>query len=395
MINHQSRTQARPSSTAGRTRHVSRGRRALKAVARGLTGLTFVAVMVIGIGIFHVRDRSMALPNANPPVAVATRTIELIDGYDVTESFAGRLEPARQIHAAFERDGLVLAVMFDEGDDVETGAVIARLDTSLLETRRLLLQAERRELLAQRDLARATLSRQGTLKKKGWSSHQNYDEARFQAARLEAGIERVDASIKALEVELDKSRLRAPFAGTVGDRLIDEGAVVRAGATVVNLLETGDPQVRIGVSVEAAGMLEVGRSYRLRANGDSLEGRLISKRPDLQTGTRTVTALFRVNARGAIPFGEVVELDIERRIETTGAWLPLSALSEGQKGLWTVFTVVERDNRAVVGREGVEVLFADDDQVFIRGTFREGARIVLKGRNRIIPGQQVVLIGEG
>ncbi len=395
MINHQSRTQARPPSVTGRTRRVSRGRRALKSVASGLTGLTFIAVMVAGIGIFHVRDRSIALQKANPPVTVATRVIELIDGYDVTESFAGRLEPARQVHAAFERDGLVVAVMFDEGDDVEAGAVIARLDTSLLGTRRLLLQAERRELLAQRDLARATLSRQGTLKKKGWSSHQKYDEARFQAARLEAGIERVDASIKAVEVELDKSRLRAPFAGTVGARLIDEGAVVSAGATVINLLETGNPEARIGVSVEAAGMLKVGRSYRLRANGDSLEGRLISKRPDLQTGTRTVTAQFRVNARGAIPFGEVVELDIERRIEATGAWLPLAALSEGQKGLWTVFTVVERENRSVVGREAVEVLFADDDLVFVRGTFREGARIVLKGRNRIIPGQQVALASGG
>ncbi len=367
------------------------GRSVLRGALLGLTGLGFLGLMGGGIAVLHLRAAAEPATLANPPVSVAVRRIRLDDGYDVAERFAGRLEPARETHLAFERAGLVLAVRFEEGDRVERGEVVARLDTAKLEAERDRLRAQRRELQAQESLARATLKRQQTLATKGWQTEQRHDEARFGLAETAAAIERVDAAIASVEVDIGKSVLTAPFAGSVAARSVDEGAVVAAGTPVVELLETGARQLRVGVSVRAAKALEAGGLYPLDADGRRLEGRLIAKRPDLQTGTRTVTVLLEVAGGEELPFGEIVELLLERRVPSAGAWLPLTALSEGRKGLWSVLTVVERDGVPTVAREAVEILHLEGGRAFVRGTLGEGAKVVLGGTNRVIPGQRVAL----
>jgi RND family efflux transporter MFP subunit len=356
-----------------------------------LTGLTFVSFMTGGIATLHLGANAEVPPDANPPVSVAVRAIRLASGYTITERFVGRLEPVRQTRLAFERAGLVTEVLFEEGDQVRRGAIVARLDTAKLEAERVRLQAQRKELQARQALARVTLDRQRVLASKGWQSEQRYDEARFKFAEISASIGRLDAAMASINVDIGKSVLKAPYAGRVADRLIDEGAVVDAGTALIELLESGARQVRVGVSVKAAQSLHKRQIYRLSANGRVFQGRLISKRPDLQTGTRTVTVLLAALGGENVPFGEIVELMFDRKITAEGMWLPIRALSEGRKGLWSVLTVVQRDGEPVIAREAVEVLHVDDGRVFVRGTISDGAKIVLNGTNRIIPGQKVAL----
>lgn len=371
------------------------GGRGWRKLARGtamvLTGLTFIGLMGAGIAGLHIRASAEAPPEANPAVTVSYLTARFEDGYIVTERFAGRLEPARQTRLAFERAGLVTEILFDEGDRITAGTVVARLDTAQLKARRAQLLAQRRELQARLDLAKVTLTRQQSLQSKGWQSVQRFDEARFSVAELTASIARVNATIRSVDIDLEKSEIRAPFAGTVAARSIDEGAIVSAGTAVLELLEADVRQVRVGVSVAAAEALSTDQIYSLRSGGRTYPGRLISKRADLQTGTRTVTALFEARSATDVPFGDIVELALERRVKSRGAWLPTTALSEGRKGLWTVLTVVERDDKPVVAREAVEVLHVEAQRVFVRGTLSQGARIVLDGTNRVIPGQRVAL----
>ncbi len=75
-----------------------------------------------------------------------------------------------------------------------------------------------------------------------------------------------------------------------------------------------------------------------------------------------------------------------------GAWLPLSALTEGAKGLWTVLTVVEREDGPLIAREAVEVLHVEHGRAFVRGNLAKESRVVVNGTNRIIPGQRVALV---
>lgn len=353
--------------------------------------LIFVVAMASGVVALHIRSAAKGWPDPNPPLMVDTRRIELREAYHVKERFVGLLEPARQTRLSFERGGLVTEVLFEEGDNVSDGDVVARLDTLKLETERRKFEAQLQEVEAQFNLASATLSRQSALTKKGWQSQQKYDEARFKAAQLSSAIRRLKTSIELIDIDIAKSELKAPYSGTVTTRSIDEGSVVNAGTPIIDVVEAGALRARVGVSVAVSESITTGQSYRLVSNRRNYMGKLISKRPDLQKGTRTVTALFEVGGAEDVPLGEIIELVVERSIREDGAWLPISALSEGPKGLWTTLVVVERKDGAFVSREAVEVVHVENGRAYVRGSIPKDSNVIVSGTNRIIPGQKVNL----
>ena len=194
-----------------------------------------VGLTVSGLFTLHSRAENVAATTANPPIAVTTTKISWTDHYAVERNFIGRLEPARQTSVAFERGGLVTRVSVDEGDKVKRGAVIAELDTARLKANRTELLARKSELQARRSLAMATMKRQSQLKTQCWSPKQRFDEARFSVQELNAGIARGDAQIAALDIDIEKSMLRAPYEGEVASRSIDEGSVVAAGTRILEI----------------------------------------------------------------------------------------------------------------------------------------------------------------
>ncbi len=368
-------------------------RRVARAALAGGVALGFVGLAVGGIVALQARASQETSARPHPPITVSTETAAFQNSYTVTTSYVGRLEPARRTDLAFERAGLVTEVAPEEGAHIRKGDVIARLDTSRLEASRRQLEARKRELIAERKLARLTLTRQKDLRRKGWTPQQREDEATTSVARLTAAIDQVSAQIDLTNIDLGKSVLEAPYDGVIGARAIDEGAVVTGGTTVVSLLETSRPQARIGLPPHAAASLSPDRTYVIRTDTGSFPARLASRRPDLQTGTRTVTALFDVNGANSMPFNEIVTLVVESQVDERGTWLPMTSLKEDRKGLWSVMVVGGGPSRPEIQSELVEVLHVRDEQVYVRGTLNDGARVVVNGTHRVIKGQRIALRG--
>ena len=262
-----------------------------------MTGVAMAAGLLIalagaGITALHMRAEAEPQHQIAPAVSVTTRPIRIVEGYDRLAHYTGRLEPARETDLAFERAGLVTGIAREEGDRIQEGEIVATLDTAKLTIARQRLEASKRELEAQLDLAELTLGRQSELERRGWSPEQRLDEARATRARLMAAIEQVAAEIAAIEIDLTKSELRAPFDGRVAARFVDEGAVLAAGTSVIRLLEDGRRQARIGLPPRLATTLSRDRSYTLVSGATELSGKLSAQRPDPETGTRTVTVCW-------------------------------------------------------------------------------------------------------
>lgn len=356
-----------------------------------VASLVCIGLMVIGAVTLYVRSSLEPPVTANPPIVVTTQTIELEDQFWLDETFAGRLEPTRQTNIAFERQGLITRIIPQEGDKIDANAVIAELDTSKLLIQLQETEAQKKELTAQLNLADAILKRQARLQNEGWASVQRFDEARFQVEQLKASIERVKATISNLKVDIEKSKVKAPFAGTVAERLVDEGAVISPGTPILNLTEDGVKHIRVGTSPETANALEINKIYEFQSSNRPYKAKLISKRPDLETQTRTVTLIFATDDAKQVPYGEIFELIVRRPVPQTGTWLPITALSEGQKGLWSVFVAENKDEETVVTRRSIEILHTKNEKVFVRGGIKSGDLVILNGANRIIPGQNIVL----
>ena len=267
------------------------------------------------------------------------------------------------------------------------------LDTAQLEASRKQREAQIRELEARLDLARLTLERQTKLRENGWSPEQRFDEATTALDELSAAIDRVKAQVSSIDIDIEKSQLKAPFDGVIAARSIDEGAVIAAGTPILTILEDGHRQLRVGLPPEVAAKLDETKTYQVQTRAGPVSARLYASRPDLQSATRTVTALFDVKTADATPFGEIVTLLLEREIDERGAWVPLAALQESDRGLWSLLTVAEEDGKPIVRREAAEVLHVDGAQAYVRGTFEPGASVIANGTNRVVPGQLVALAG--
>jgi RND family efflux transporter MFP subunit len=385
----------RRTSTEGTMPDATPSRHRLRAL-RAWAGAAVFAACVVGLAALSLdamraraaAEAAEALPPAPLPVRVTP--LAILDGYAIPERFVGRIEPARSAALAFERPGLVAEILADEGEPVAAGAVIARLDVAALGHERARLDAASAALAADLALADNTLARRQALSGRGFDSAQSLDEARFAVAALRARLLQTEAELAQVALDVEKSTLRAPFAGVLSARRLDEGAVVAAGAELATLQETARPQARIGAPADIAAGLATGDALAVQTRRGAVEGVLRAVSPDVDPATRTRSLLLDLPDDAPLAMGELVRLVLSRPVEDRGAWVPLGALQEGGRGLWAVYLAApDGQGGHVARREAVEALHVEEGRVFVRGAFADGALLVTEGVNRLTHGQRV------
>ncbi|MEM7597324.1 MAG: efflux RND transporter periplasmic adaptor subunit [Pseudomonadota bacterium] len=358
-------------------------------LSTSMTAALAVGLVVVGSSFIADRADSVGLPDVAPSVRVTTQALTLEPGYRVARGFVGQLEAAQQADLAFEAGGTLAEVLVEEGAHVAQGAVLARTDTRGLNADRAALLAARAGLEAQLELAQLTLGRQEALEKQGFAATQRFDEARISVTELTARLDQTDAQIARIDVRLDKSVLRAPFAGRIGARMADLGQTVGAGTPVLSVLEEAAPRLRVGLPADMALTLEENAQADALFGTQRYAARLVHLRPDLDPRTRTRSAVFELiltEGDTAPAFGQSGQIRLTQDVTDQGAWVPLTALREGVNGSWTVLTV-DGENRAAL--EAVELLHSDETRAFVRGSFADGAAVIAAGPHRVVPGQSV------
>ncbi len=202
----------------------------------------------------------------------------------------GRTE-AEEVQVATKNPGRLAAVLVEEGDLVQAGQVLARMDTAETEaslakaeaeTRRAQEEvAEARAQVAQRDsellFAQQELDRAAFLVRKGHTSEQRLNQtemardtaraalasSRARLATAERNVEVARAEADRIRVQIDDAMLRAPRLGRVQYRLAQPGEVLAAGGRVVTLLDLSDVFMVIFLPTPQAGKIEIGSEARL------------------------------------------------------------------------------------------------------------------------------------
>ncbi|MFA9477686.1 efflux RND transporter periplasmic adaptor subunit [Phycisphaerales bacterium AB-hyl4] len=359
------------------------------AVAVVLLAVVVVVILIsTGAG-----DEAAAAPVRAMSVRVVA--VEAAEGYEVVRQFVGQVEPARQSAVGFELSGMMAELLVDEGDTVERGQVLARLDTARLEARRHELEASLREARARTELAEQTYERTTEAAEHDAVSSREVDEARSELATAEAAEARAEASLTTLEVDLRKSELVSPFDAVVARRMVDEGQVASEGAAVFELLDRHWPRVRVGLAGDAVRRYAAGDVVSVQVNGETVAAEVRSLLPVRERATRMVDVLLVLDGElNDLRRGDTAVLSVERQVAGAGYWLPLSALTEGARGLWACYVVETDGGAARVSRRDVELLYQDGERAFVRGALAEGQRVVADGLHRLTPGQVVRVADE-
>ncbi len=202
----------------------------------------------------------------------------------------GRLE-AIHIDIAAKLAGRIEAVLVWEGDFVEAGQLVGRMDTSVLRAQLREAQAELTKartavatanaVVAQRTselaLAQSVLKRSEQLVQGGFISAQKLDTDRSQlevakatliasqsqAAEARSTVSAAQATVERIAADIDDSVLRAPTAGRVQYRLAEPGEVLAAGGKVVSMLDLANVYMTVFLPEAVAGKLAIGADARL------------------------------------------------------------------------------------------------------------------------------------
>lgn len=351
--------------------------------------------MVIGgriaIGAHAAADGSAT---AEPPTTVSVLPLQPVAGFEKSSRHFGLVESARQVDLAFESGGTLLEVLVQEGDLVSEDQLIAKLDTRTLLANRTAQDASRAALVTDLEQAKLTLARQKKLRDSDFTAGQSYDDARLLVARSRALIQQADAAIASIDIALDKAELKAPFAARVGTQAIDVGSTVSAGTPIATLLEWSAPVARIGLPTALAKEISLGSQHTVLVANNLYPATVKAIRGDVSSRTRTVDVLYELNTNG-LPrpaFGQTAELLLRQSVDQSAYRIPVTALTEGTGGLWSVLLTVPDGNDSLlsrVTREHVELLHTDGAVAYVQGNLSQNPLLIPVGTHRVVVGQRV------
>uniref|UniRef100_A0A486XU93 Probable Co/Zn/Cd efflux system membrane fusion protein n=1 Tax=Rheinheimera sp. BAL341 TaxID=1708203 RepID=A0A486XU93_9GAMM len=358
---------------------------------RLLVILLLSSALVLALLMFASGDRMKpALSNSHQLVSVETALLTLQPSFVEQHRILAQVEHINVSNLGFDISGTLAQLLVDEGQRVQQGQAIAKLDTERLTADRSQLLASLKRKEAEAELARVTSTRTVELAKKKLVSQQIADEARLALTSAKAAVAETQAAIARLEVEQSKTVLVAPFDGMLQKRYADQGAVISAGQTVIRLQQTGQLRARMAVSGKDASALKEGQKITLLNGGESIVAYVEAVIENKQRETRTQDVLLLLDTGVTdLVAGDTLIFSLPREVHVVGSWVPRSALSAGVRGMWQLMTVVDSEQSFLVQPLLVNIEYFDAERAFVSGVFTDNTQIVTGGMHKIQPDQRV------
>ena len=387
---------------------------------RGLA-LALAAVLVLGfaVGILPKLRRQHVLAaeaeqsvTARPvvPAAVVTRAPA-----ETSLVLPGTLQAITEAPVLSRADGYVKRRYVDIGDRVAQGQVLAEIEApelqqqvmqaaSSLDQARSTLEQAKASLgqgVANRELARVSASRYGNLEKRGIVSRQENDtyQARYQADAaavdaLQKGVSAAQNSVSASEANLARLKqvfsylkVRAPFAGVITLRNVDQGTLIAAGNTMLfRVAQTGSLRIFINAPQVNASEMRAGQTAQIVFNelpGKVFDGKVARSSGALDAATRTLLVEVQVaNPKGELMPGMYANVTIRALREDPPLLIPSEALISRAEG--TLVAVV--DNSSTVHFRPVRVGRDSGSEIEVLSGIQEGMKVVVNPNDSVREG---------
>ncbi len=329
------------------------------------------------------QDEMPAFPPARVQVAVA----ELRDMAPVVE-VSGTVVSLNDSRIATEIEG-VLTSLAQVGDSVSAGDVIARIDPRLMQVELTRAKANVARLEADLVYRERQLERAEELAASNNASANLLDESRANRDQALHQLADARAQRERAQGDLDRTRIRAAFAGHVTQRLASVGEYMGVGEDVLRLVDTHKKEIALPAPIALTAFVK----------------------PGLEVSVRNGTTERRHEVRAVVPVGDAVSRMVEIRLSATDSnWLVGSPVQVSLPNANPVTAVavprdalVERGGQAFVYKvleDGTAEQVTADIQstvglwVAVARGIEVGDRVIVRGAERLAPGQPVDVITE-
>lgn len=346
------------------------------------TRCSVLSLLVFGVaGPTWGQDGSFEMPPARVEVAAAELR-EMAPSVDVS----GTVVSLNDSRIASEIEG-VLTWLADVGDDVDAGDVIARIDPEFIRIEVKRAEANVARLQSEFEYRQRQLERTEELAAKNSASKTLLDESRAQRDQAQHLVADAHAALERARANLERTEIRAAFAGHVTARLASVGEYLDVGEDVLRLVDTHRIEIALPASIALTRYIQ----------------------PGMRVAVRDGTIEREHVVRTVVPVGDAVSRMVEVRLSAGDSeWLVGTPVQISLPSDSPVSTVaVPRD--ALVERSGQSYVYkvnADDvaDQVTVQitavvglwvgiaGGITPGDRVIVRGAERLSPGQAVDVI---
>ena len=249
-------------------------------------------------------------PKEKPPVPVDVIVAGNSDfASDVEVNGTVLSEEMIELHP--EVGGRLTYLNIPDGAMVAAGSILARVNDADL-------QAQLQQQKVQLELAQKTEQRLGKLLKVN-----GVDQATYDAAISQVNL--FNANINVINAQIDKTVIRAPFAGRLGLRLVSEGAYVTPSTTIGTLQQTDKIKIDFSVPESYGNLVKPGKSVSVKTNtsGDEISAVISAVEPQINTATRNIKVRARIS-HGTISPGAFVKVLLNEKLK--GIVVPTNAI---------------------------------------------------------------------
>ena len=275
------------------------------------------AVVALGAGGFHtwqtrkqqklLIDAQQAAQKDRPSVQLAATDVVTVQTLLLSQGLpiSGQ---TKAVNAAFVKArvaGELQDLQVREGDFVQAGQIIARVDSTEYTARLRQAQQQAQAAKAQVDIAQRSFDNNRALVDQGFISKTGLDASASNLAAAQASFSAAQSGAEVLQKAVEDTVLRAPIAGQVAQRLAQNGERVAIDARVVEIVDVRRLELEATVAVAEAMQVRVGQSAQLSFEGaaQSVAARVVRINPSATPGSRAVMVYLAITGNEALRQG--------------------------------------------------------------------------------------------
>jgi membrane fusion protein (multidrug efflux system) len=333
--------------------------------------ISLILILIIGFIVFKLaanknkineRNRPAKIENLQIPVTTASVREEMLE---VGMVKTGMLAPFKEAKVLSVSSGNILRLLFNLGDNVRRGEILAVMDTRLLELDLQKATSRVAKLKSDLDIYRDLLEGNAATQEKVNDIRHHYKDAENQVEQLQRQI--ADATIK------------APTSGTIGSKAVEEGMFVSTGTEIASIVNLS--QLKVQVNVTESEVYQITPGQKIKLTTDVYPERVFSGKvtfisPQANQAYNYLVEITAANDEDALlRSGTFVYADFSRRTTQKVLLIPREALIESTRNA-SVYIV--QDGKAVLRSIRVGAAFGSNIQV--TGGLQTGDQVITSGQ---------------
>jgi len=298
--------------------------------------------------------------------------------------------------------GPLLEVLFKEGEKVEAGQLLARIDPAPYQVKLSQAEGAKQQNVAQLQNAEQDLALYQKLKQQNSISAQQFNNQQSLVNQLKGALKSNQAQIDAAKLELSYTEIKAPISGRLGLRRVDPGNLIQANSADGLVTITQSSPIAVHFTIPETQLAQVREAYRKgvalsveawdRSEQQQLTSGVLTtldNQIDLATGTLKLKAEFANQQEELFP-NQFVNVRLNVAVKSGAVTIPQDAVQYGSQGTY-VYTI---DNEQKSQIKMLKLGAVDNGLVAVEEGLAAGDLVVLEGLDRLRPGRQVEVIAD-